>query len=153
MAEVVAVIASGIAIEQAAGQLVVAALKTRQLWEQVQNASQRVRYLLEDIDIYSALLQDNERHFASGSILRSSLDATVAQRISRACDRAIKQLDDVCQDLCKDMNSPKRSKRMLGGIRVVLKDNAVRQYEERLKDTLYMLQMVHQLYQRYSCVS
>lgn len=147
MTEVLAIVASGIAVEQAASQLASGLLKTRQLWEQIQNAPERVSDLLADLDVIGALLGDVERQFTSGRLPPTFWNDATARRSSRLCQEAVERLEELCRSLQKHLESPKRSRRMLGAAKVVLKDEALTRYEERLRATLSLLQMSQLYYQ------
>ena len=50
MAEVLGVVASGVAVSQIAGQVTKSIFKLKQYWGQVQDAPDEIKYLLREID-------------------------------------------------------------------------------------------------------
>ncbi|KAK0109191.1 hypothetical protein ONS96_003014 [Cadophora gregata f. sp. sojae] len=56
MAEVLGVVASGIAVTQLAGQVAKSVIKLKECWDQVQEAPADIKYLLREIDSLNLIL-------------------------------------------------------------------------------------------------
>lgn len=148
MAEVIGVLASGIAIEQATGQFATALLKTKQLWDQIHEAPERLRGLISSLEVFGCLFSDVDKQFADSILPPSFRNRNLASKSLKLCQEAATQLEGICQGLQEYIVSPKKSKRLLGGIRVPLKEDSLNKLERKLEMTLSILQMSHQLYLR-----
>ncbi|KAM7202658.1 hypothetical protein V8F33_002584 [Rhypophila sp. PSN 637] len=87
MAEVLGIVASGLAVQQTAGQVVKSLIKLRRLWDQIQDAPDEIQDLMADIACFAALLSEME-----GQLVESSPVARQNLQLSR---NALGQLEAV----------------------------------------------------------
>ncbi|KAK4210312.1 hypothetical protein QBC37DRAFT_485485 [Rhypophila decipiens] len=110
MAEVLGIVASGLAVQQTAGQVVKSLIKLRRLWDQIQDAPDEIQDLMADIACFAALLSEME-----GQLVESSPVACQSLQLSR---NALGQLEAVVSALETQSASPKRSKRLMGALKM-----------------------------------
>lgn len=138
MAEVLGAVASGLAVQQTAGEITKTLFKLRELYEQIKDAPEKIQDLLADIESFTALLAEMEGQLAEGS--------TTAHQSVQLCRNALSQLEKVTSELQIRLCSPKRSKRLIGGLKVVLCHDELKRYEDKLERAFRLLQMSHQCY-------
>ncbi|KAK4249392.1 hypothetical protein C7999DRAFT_12780 [Corynascus novoguineensis] len=158
MAEVLGVVASGIAVVQAAQSLGKLVVSLSRLWGEVRDVPETIRQILEDLEIAGDLIGVVESEFdeelAAGlqapvdlSSGGSSVPLTKLQRLTvERCREAHKQLGEIIEDLRADIASSRRRKRLASKAKVVLKKDALNLYERRLHKTLRFLEVALQMY-------
>ncbi|KAM7200170.1 hypothetical protein V8F20_005388 [Naviculisporaceae sp. PSN 640] len=138
MAEILGIVASGLAVQQTACQLTKSLFRLRQLWEQIQNAPEQIQDLMADIASFTALLSEMEGQLDE--------DNPSARHSAQHCRNALTQLDAVTSALQLQLTSPKRSKKFAGALKVVLRREDLKRYEDKLDRAFRLLQMSHQCY-------
>ena len=95
MAEVVGIVASGIAIAQATGMILKTSIKIKGLLQSVEDVPDDISRLLEKIEFLTSILDtldvDNPDGLPVTAALNNILDAAVLQ-----CQRALDQLASSC---------------------------------------------------------
>ncbi|KAL2197896.1 hypothetical protein P885DRAFT_76604 [Corynascus similis CBS 632.67] len=158
MAEVLGVVASGIAVVQAAQSLGKLVVSLSRLWGEVRDVPETIQQILEDLEIAGDLVGVVESEFneklAAGlqapvdlSSGGSSVSLTKLQRLTvERCRQAHKQLGDIIEDLRADIASSRRRKRLASKVKVALKKDALNLYERRLHKTLRFLEVALQMH-------
>ena len=139
MAEVLGVIASGIAVEQFAESV----LKLKRLCSAVRNAPEEVKLLAEELDVIAALLVEVDGQRQQPYHTASS--ATTWDRCVIACKNARNASEDVIKELEKKL----KTNRTLGGIRVAFKKEAIVELKSRLERAKSTLVLAQQTYFRW----
>lgn len=137
MAEVLGVVASGIAVAQGAQVLSQAALSLSRLWREIQDVPDAIRDLVEDLEFTGQVAGEIE-----AELLRSPLDSlsTVERLAVQRCRQAHKDLNDLVDDLGADIAASRQRKKMLARAKVVLKKDMLERYEKRLQRACRLLE-------------
>jgi hypothetical protein len=138
MAEVLGIIASGIAVEQFAESV----LKLKRLCSAFRNAPEDVTQLAEELDVIAALLVEVDGQRQQPYYTASS--ATTWERCVLACKNAGKASEGVIKVLEKQL----KTNRTLGGIRVAFKKEAIAELRSRLERAKSTLVLAQQTYLR-----
>lgn len=138
MAEVLGIVASGLAVQQTAGQITKTLFQLRQLLEQIQDAPERIRDLMADLSSFAALLVEMEGQLVEGGPL--------ARQSVQLCRDVLTRLDGVVSSLQIQLASPRRSKAFISALKVVIRRDELKRYEEKLERAFRLLQMSHQCY-------
>ncbi|KAM7217206.1 hypothetical protein V8F06_007389 [Rhypophila decipiens] len=117
MAEMLGIVASGLAI---------------------QDAPDEIQDLMADITCFTELLSEME-----GQLVESSPVARQSLQLSR---NALGQLEAVVSVLETQLASPKRSKRLMGALKAVIRREDMKRFENKLERAFRLLQMSHQCY-------
>ncbi|KAK4103268.1 hypothetical protein N658DRAFT_307088 [Parathielavia hyrcaniae] len=139
MAEVLGVVASGIAVTQAAQSLGGLVISLTRLWKEVRDVPDTIRHILEDLEVCGNLVDVVETELqlyepSAPSNGASSAALTSLHRLAiQRCRQAQKNLGDLFEDLRADIASSRRRKRLAAEIRVVLKRDVLEGYERRLQ--------------------
>ncbi|KAF8859458.1 hypothetical protein BDZ45DRAFT_801586 [Acephala macrosclerotiorum] len=131
MAEV-GLIASGMGIASLGIQIGSGIIRLKQLWDDVKDAPEEIRYLLEEIDTLNEVLS---------TIDDSDLLPSTAKSLE-LCSRGAKLLQSIVQELEASMAKGKK----LGGFKCVLKRGTIDRLRERLKSAVMMLTLSYQTY-------
>ncbi|XDG07273.1 hypothetical protein ABKA04_006888 [Annulohypoxylon sp. FPYF3050] len=146
MAEVLGVIASGIAIAQVAGTAAGAVVKLKKLWDEVKNVPERISDLMEQIDCLDPILWEAEQQVLQNRLPPQLWDDTVAIRSTKYCRKALQKLTHVAKDLASQIDSKRRVERGISRTKVLLKKDRLRDLEQRLESAVRMLQLAQQGY-------
>jgi hypothetical protein len=153
MAEVLSVVASGIAVTQAAQSLGTIVVSLSRLWREVRDVPETVRQVLEDIEITGDLVGVIEAEFEeafSDSPVSSTTTSTPLTKLQcltiQRCRQAHKDLGNLVEDLRADIASSRRRKRVIGKAKVVLKKDVLEGYERRLQKALRFLGFAVQMH-------
>ena len=142
MAEVLGVVASGIAVAQAAQTMGQAVLSLTQLWKQVKDAPETIQHTLDELEMAGELVAEIEAELQSSlSALpndRDSLTSLQCLAIQR-CRQVHESLRELVDDLATDIASSRRRKRVIAKTKVVLKKDILVTYEKRLQKALFFL--------------
>jgi hypothetical protein len=138
MAEVLGIIASGIAVEQFTESV----LKLKRLCSAVRNAPDDVKNLAEELDAITALLVevDGQRQ----QPYHTAASAATWDRCVLTCKNAGKASEDVIKELEKKL----KTNRTLGGIRVAFKKETIAELKSRLERAKSTLVLAQQTYLR-----
>jgi hypothetical protein len=149
MAEVLGVVASGIAVTQAAQSLGVIVLSLSRLWREVRDVPETIRQVLEDIEITGHLVGVIEAEFEE-ALSTSAVPSTPLTKLQcliiQRCRQAHKDLGDLVEDLRADIASSRKRKRLSARVQVVLKKDTLEAYERRLQKALRFLGFAVQMH-------
>lgn len=153
MAEVLGLVASGISVAQVAGSLVTASLKLKALLDEVKNAPETLRDMLDQLELLTPILSEattegNDATSTNPSRLSAHSHVQQAlQNVLRACQTASEQLELLTTDLISQVDMARggvRRKRAM--IKVVLKKGTLAQYETRLQKTIQLVTLAQNTY-------
>jgi hypothetical protein len=138
MAEI-GVIASGMGIASLAFQVADSILKLKEFLDNVKEAPEEIKYLIEEIDTLSILLSGLDADIPNKE---SELDSSSMRKCWVHCSRGLGILEAIVREL--DMDIGKR--RRIGSFKAVLKKGSIERLKDRLKSAQIMLLMAHQIY-------
>lgn len=153
MAEVLGLVASGFSVAQVAGSLVTGSLKLKALLDEVKNAPETLRDMLDQLELLTPILceataEGNDATSTSASRLPAHSRVQKALRNAlRACQTASEQLEFLTTDLMSQVDMARggvRRKRAM--VKVVLKKGTLAQYETRLQKTIQLLTLAQNTY-------
>jgi hypothetical protein len=141
MAEVLGVVASGIAISQAAQTVGGAVFSLSRLWKEVKDVPDTIQHILEELELAGRIVATIEAELmasVSGTSTWPSGDglSSIQYLAIQRCRQVHKDLSDLVDDLAADIASSRRRKRAKAKVRVVLKKEALESYEKRLQKAL-----------------
>lgn len=136
MAEVVGAVASGLAVAEVGLKVGGTVWKLKQLWQQVHNVPETIQDLMKQIEIMDPVLCDHENRFGlpSAGQLQQLPTHNSPQAILSAenCRKALDNLRSLVEDLDEAIESQKRTRRTVARMRVVLKKDTIKGFQERL---------------------
>ncbi len=150
MAEVLGVVASGIAVVQAVQTVGQVVSSLTQLWKEVKDAPETIQNILDELEVAGELATAIQAELQSplstwpndaGGTPLTSLECLALHR----CRQVYKTLEDLVNDLAADIASSRRRKRLMAKTRVVLKKETLTNYEKRLQKALFFLNAALQL--------
>ncbi|KAJ9150296.1 hypothetical protein NKR23_g3788 [Pleurostoma richardsiae] len=148
MAEVLGVFSSSVAVVQLATDLVKGVVKINDFWQELKEAPQYVRKLLDNIRDLTPMLLMVQQHFSQDDLPPEFWNASVAKAILVNCEQALKSLSDVLKELEKEivLTRGKRRKRMLLKAKILLKKETIARLEENRKVASEQLRTAMQLF-------
>lgn len=153
MAEVLGLVASGISVAQVAGSILTDSLKLKSLLDEVKNAPECLRDMLDQLELLTPILCEattSDYDAASTSLPHPSAHSHVQQALQntlRACQTAGEQLELLAADLMSQIDVARggvRLKRAM--VKVVLKKGTLTQYGTRLQKMIQLLTLAQNTY-------
>jgi hypothetical protein len=138
MAEILGVVASGIAVTQGAQTLGAIVLSLSRLWRDVRDVPNTIRYMLEELEDAGTVIAIIETEWESPGSTTTPLTSLHCLTIQR-CRQAHKDLGDLVEDLRADIASSRRRKKLVASVKVALKKDTLEAYERRLQRALRFL--------------
>ncbi len=148
MAEVLGVVASGIAVAQAAQTVGQAVLSLTQLWKEIKDAPDTIQTLLDELGATGELVTaiESELESSLSSVPRDGASLTPFQCLAiQRCREIHKTLGDLVNDLTAEIASSRKRKRLVAKAKVALKKETLETYEKRLQKALFFLNSALQL--------
>jgi len=141
MAEVLGVVASGIAVVQMAAQVGEAVAKLVKIWGQIQESPQIITDLLEDLEETACIFAAMEETFATSRMPPHVWKSpTLVQSLARSKAVAM-TLRSIASELDEQMKASRGVRRKLANFKAVLKKEFLDRIERKLRRSLSNLQM------------
>lgn len=150
MAEILGAVASGFAVAEVGLKVGGTVWKLKKLWEEVHEVPATIQDLMRQIEIMDPILCDHENTLGNQNIaLPTQLPThnTASAMLSAAyCREALNDLRHLVEDLDVAIESEKRSRRTLARMRVVLKKDTIRGFQDRLNRAIRLIQSIQVSY-------
>lgn len=149
MAEVLGVVASGIAVTQITAQVTKSIIKLKEYWDQVQEAPAEIKYLLREIDSLHLILshiQDDQAKQTRSSI---SVDNLCIHHSFKLCKEGADELRGLADELAEKVDGKKGWRKKVGSVKVVLKKEDIKKLKKRMKHAIQLLQLSYQWHTKY----
>lgn len=148
MAEVLGVVASGIAVAQIAGQITGSIVKIRSYWSQVEKAPAEINYLLREIESINLMLQHMQDDRSQQSLQQLSTQNLCVQRSLELCRECATELSDLVNGLAMKVRGTKGWRKKVGSAKVVLSKEDIKTSKRRLKTSVSLLSLSYQYHTR-----
>ena len=144
MAEVFGVVAGAITIGGLTRRLATSVLALKRLWDEVRDAPETIKILIKNLELVKTVLSGMEMEFLT-------LDGTVlnehAVNLSmNYCHQALRDLELLVEDMHCQLTSTRKLKRNFAKLRVPIKKESIRNYQDRLQYALQILSLSQQSY-------
>jgi len=153
MAEVVGLLASGISIGSLAAQIGSSILKLKCYCDEIQEAPEVVRDLLENIEDLYSILADIEDDQIRNPVSALLLDGRSRNRCLTHCQKAAFRLEELVNDIRVDIDSSKQLRKRWAASKVVLRKEKLDRYRDKLERTVRLLALSEQCYTRLESLS
>lgn len=144
MAEILGAVASGLAVAEVGLKVGGTVWKLRRLWQQVHEVPETIQDLMRQIEMMDPILSDHEANLGiqSTTLPRQLPAYSAAPAIQSAvyCREALSNLRRLVDDLDGAVESEKRSRRTVARMRVVLKKDTIKGFQDRLERAMRLLQ-------------
>ena len=149
MAEVVGIVASSVTIGTLATGISSSIFKLKSYWDQIQDAPDDIRDLLEELEDLGCIIADIEEDQQQNPVSSIILDSTSSTRCLQRCRQGADRLKDLADDLSADIGSSNRLKFKRASAKIILKKAQIEKFRARLERAVRLLTLSHQLYTRY----
>ncbi|KAH8781190.1 hypothetical protein F5883DRAFT_169007 [Diaporthe sp. PMI_573] len=157
MAEVLGAVASGLALAEVGLKVGGTVWKLKMLWQQVHEVPQTIRDLMRQIEIMDPILSDHETYLdVQGAGFLEHLPTHHGSTVTPSaeyCREALNNLRRLVEDLNGAIESEKRSRRTFARMRVVLKKDTIKGFQDRLAMAIELLQLAQVTYLTANAVS
>lgn len=150
MSEVLGLVASGLSVAQIAGSIVTTSIKVKALLDEVKDAPDKIKDMLEHIELLTPILCEATTTGYESAGTTDSLPLVATSHLQQAlarCQAASEQLEALAKNLMSQIDAARggvRRKRAM--IKIVLKKGTLAGYEKRLARTIQLLSLAHDIY-------
>lgn len=141
MAEVIGIVASGIAIGQATAALTSSLLKLKSLWNEFRDVPDDLLHLVRELEIVYLVLAESEDQLTADSRSPASRSLELAWQFTNDGAKELKSLVD---DLQAELKQNQRWKAKFMAANVVLKRDQIKRLKSRLKTCIRLLTLANQ---------
>jgi chromosome segregation ATPase len=142
MAELLGLVAGVINVTQLAGQVSVSVFKLRKLWNEVKDVPETITSLMKQLELLNPILSEIEKQVPQiQAAIPTDRLGVLSLNHSRQAAQNLEQLVD---DLQKQITSTKRLKKGIIMAKVVIRKEVIRAYQERLQNALQLLSLSQQ---------
>lgn len=144
MAEVFGVVAGAITIGGMTRRLATSVLALKRLWDEVRDAPETINVLIKQLELVNPILSYIEMDFLR--LDSTALNERALKLSMDYCHQAVRDLDRLVDDMHCQLTSTRKFKRKFAKLRVPLRKESIRNYQERLQHALQMLSLSQQNY-------
>ncbi|KAE9378461.1 hypothetical protein N431DRAFT_479482 [Stipitochalara longipes BDJ] len=148
MAEVLGVIASGVGIGALAGQIALSVARLKTYLDQIRDAPEDLKILIDEIESLHLLLsdiEDEQSRNPSSSIL---VENNSSLRCLDHCKRGVERLQRVVDEMAVDFDGLKPMKRKLVSAKIIWKRDRIEKYKAELASAIRLLTLSCQIHTR-----
>ena len=153
MAELLGVVASGISIVTIAAQISSSVIKLKSYYDELNEAPEEIRSLIERVEILSMLLTQIRDDQGGNSLPSGTLDASSASRCLENCLTGADRLKELVDDLGAEVALSKGLKKKWIGFKVLLRKTKIDKFKNRLEGAIVLLNLSYQCYMRFGILS
>ena len=142
MAEILGLVSGVITVAQVAGQIGVCVLRLKTLWSEVKDVPDTINALMMDLELLDPMLSEMATQLSQvQNIVQTDRLAISTLERSR---QALRNLECLVNDLHQQVSSKKRLKKGIIKVKITLKKELIRTYQERLQNALQLLSLSQQ---------
>jgi hypothetical protein len=134
MAEALGVVASGIAVAQAAGALGKLAMSMRTLWRDVGDVPTIIDHTLQQLEMTAKFIEEVEATATTSGSVKVGLNLAI-----KSCSQVHQEMESFVAGLSRDITSSRKTKRAVAKTRVVLNKETLDGFVGRLQQALQFL--------------
>lgn len=142
MAEILGAVASGLAVAEVGLKVGGTVWKLKKLWQEVHEVPATIRDLMRQIEMMDPILSDHE----TLPTRLSAYDGAPTTQSAAHCREALNDLQCLVEDLNVAVDSERRSRRTFARMRVVLKKDTIKGFQDRLERATRLLQLAQVSY-------
>ena len=142
------VVASSITIGDLAASIAKSVVKLKACWEEIQDASDDVHFLVKRVELLSLVLRDIQDDQTQNPVSSLLLDGSTVSTCLETCKAAADRLGQLADKMATNIESSRQLKRKYASVKVVLKRNRIERFEAELQSCISLLQLSHETYTR-----
>lgn len=143
-AEVLGIAYSGFAIAGAGSGLGKTAITIKRLRDAVQDAPDQMQWLSDQLCVLQPLVADLETLLLNSPVPNTG--STTSVSCVQLYNKAMQNLSHLADDLKADLTASHWSKRVKAKVKIAMKQDRIRMYQERLNTTVQVLMLCYQKY-------
>ncbi len=144
MAEVVGIVAAGVAFAEVIAKLGAQAFTLKRMYNDIKEIPDSIKGLFEQIELLSLLLQEMEADLSSPNLTAMTWGSGVDTLIITSCRSTIDALTASTEELAQEIISKKRLRRAMAKGKLVLDRDFWVGYEKGLQRVVWMLALAQQ---------
>jgi hypothetical protein len=146
MAEVVAVVASGISIVQIAAQVADSIVSIKKYWDQVKAAPDDIKHLLREMEAMSIMLHHIRDDITQNTLPDLVFDDSCVRQSFELCRDGAAELEQLAKDLAETIDGKSGLRKKISAARALTKKDDIKRLKQRLKNAIRLLSLAYQCY-------
>ncbi|KAF5012630.1 hypothetical protein FDECE_1322 [Fusarium decemcellulare] len=144
MAEILGIVSGVITIVEVAGKLGASTIKLKRLWGEVQDVPTSIRRCIEELELLAPAIEEMDIEFQRTRDMVQHDSA--ARRSVEYSRKAIQALDTLVRDMEGQIESTRKSKKLLAQLKVRLKRDVIEEHQHHLQSALRLVNLSQQTY-------
>lgn len=144
MAEVLGIVASGIAVGQLASEVTSSIIKLKGYWDQVKEPPSEIRQLLLEIDSLNLILCHIQNDQREENILALGSTKVCVDQTLKLCKEGSDELGGLVRELVEKIDWKTGWRKKAGTAKEVLKKEEIKLIKRRMKNAIRLLSLAYQ---------
>ena len=144
MAEVLGIVASGIAAGQLASEVTSSIIKLKRYWDQVKETPNEIRQLLLEIDSLNVILCHIQNDQHGENVLALASTKICVDQTLKLCKEGSDELGGLVRELAEKIDGKTGWRKKAGAAKVVLKKEEIKLIKRRMKNAIRLLSLAYQ---------
>lgn len=141
MAELVGAVASGFTLAGVAVGSARTVVRLKQLWSEVKEVPEAIQTLMDQVELFEHIIAEMEQatSVAPVDLVPAFGTNTALARSTEHCQRHLRGLADLINDLETEINAQKRRKRSVAKFKIALGASNLAEFEKRMREAVSTL--------------
>ncbi|OJJ55021.1 hypothetical protein ASPSYDRAFT_439518 [Aspergillus sydowii CBS 593.65] len=148
MAEVIGVVSGAVTFAAVVVQVGNSITTLRDCWDQINDAPEDLRKLLQELELFSLILTDIEEDLSQSPILTNLNNSKYMLQCLTLCKEAAQDLEALCNDIVRDMKPASRLRLSYKSAKIVMRKGKIDKHMSRLQKVIRLLMLSQQSYTR-----
>ena len=148
MAEVIGVVSGAVTFAAVVVQVGNSITTLRDFWDQINNAPEDLRKLLQELELFSLILTDIEEDLSQNTVLTHLNNSKYMLQCLALCKEAAQDLEILCNDIVRDLKPVSRLRLSYKSAKMVLRKGKIDKHMSRLQKVIRLLMLSQQSFTR-----
>lgn len=148
MAEVIGIVSGAVTLASVVVQVGNSITALRDYWDQIHDAPEDLRKVLQEIELFGLILTDIEQDLSQGSILTNLSGSRYMLQCLTLCKEAGHDLEILCNDIARNIRPVSRLRLPYKSARIVMRKGKIEKHMSRLQKVIRLLMLAQQSYTR-----
>ena len=148
MAEVIGVVSGAVTFAAVVVQVGNSITTLRDSWDQINDAPEDLRKLLQELELFSLILTDIEEDLSQNTVLTHLNSSKYMLQCLTLCKEAAKDLEILCDDIVRDLKPVSRLRLSYNSAKMVMRKGKIDKHMSRLQKVTRLLMLSQQSYTR-----
>lgn len=148
MAEVIGVVSGAVTFAAVVVQLGNSITTLRDCWDQINDAPEDLRKLLQELELFRLILTDIEEDLSQNSVSTHLGSSKHMVQCLTLCKEASQDLEILCGDMVRDLKPVSRLRLPYKSAKIIMRKGKIKKHMSRLQKVIRLLLLAQQTYTR-----